>query len=93
MAVIRRIGRVAGGSSTYGTITAAGVYTAPATVPSPATVTINAVSQADGISAGAAQVTITAPPASGGGGGGTLDWLTLLAAGLRVMQLGLRRRV
>ena len=93
-AVTWQVNNAAGGSSTYGTITAAGVYTAPATVPSPATVTINAVSQADGTTAGSAQVTITAPPASGGGGGGgTLDWLTLLAAGVRVMQLGFRRRV
>jgi hypothetical protein len=77
----------AGGSPAYGTITSAGVYTAPATLPSPATVTISALSQAEGMPAGTAPVTLTAPPSSGGGGGGGgLEWLTLLAAGGRTLK-------
>ena len=36
-----------GGSATAGTVSAAGVYTAPANLPSPAAVTVTAVSQAD----------------------------------------------
>jgi serine protease len=63
---------VAGGNATVGTITSAGLYTAPAQRPDPATVTVKAVAVADPGKAGTASVTI-APPApinSGGGGGG-----------------------
>jgi len=71
-----------GGNATVGTITSAGVYSAPASVPTPATVTITAVSAADANAMGSSQLTITAPPGSGGGGGGgACDWMTLLAAG------------
>jgi trimeric autotransporter adhesin len=49
---------VAGGNSTVGTISAAGLYQAPATVPTPATVTITAISAADGTTSGSAQATI-----------------------------------
>lgn len=49
----------AGGSARVGTITAAGVYTAPADLPSPATVQITATSQADPTKSGSASVTIT----------------------------------
>ena len=52
---------VAGGNSTIGTISQTGVYTAPSTVPTPAIVTVTAVSAADGVTSGAAQVTVTAP--------------------------------
>jgi hypothetical protein len=38
---------VAGGNTTLGTITSAGVYTAPADLPSPATVQVTATSHAD----------------------------------------------
>ena len=38
---------VSGGSATVGTVSAAGLYTAPASVPSPATVTVTASSAAD----------------------------------------------
>jgi hypothetical protein len=38
---------VMGGSSTVGTISASGSYTAPSTVPNPANVTVTAISQAD----------------------------------------------
>jgi hypothetical protein len=63
---------VAGGNATVGTITTAGLYTAPAQRPDPATVTVKAGAVADPDKSGTASVTI-APPApinTGGGGGG-----------------------
>ena len=83
---------LAGGSATAGTITSAGVYSAPASVPAPATVTITAVATADASATGSAQLTITAPP-GGGGGGGSCDWITLLAgvAWLSARQRPVRR--
>jgi hypothetical protein len=81
-AVNWRVNGVAGGNSSVGTITTAGVYTAPASVPSPSTVTVTVVPQAGGSSSAAASVTIAAQGGSaapsGGGGGGSVDWLTLL---------------
>jgi len=44
-----------------GTITSAGLYTAPAAVPSPATVTVTATSQADTTKSAKATVTVVAP--------------------------------
>ncbi len=69
------VGSLAGGSSSVGTITSDGVYTAPADVPSPATVTVTAVPRADPSLAVSAEVTISTGQsssngASGGGGGG-----------------------
>ena len=62
---------VAGGNSTFGTITPAGLYTAPALRPSPSTVTIRAVAVADPTSSATATATISPPfPVTGGGGGG-----------------------
>jgi serine protease len=86
-----------GGSATAGTITSAGVYSAPTSVPTPATVTITAVSATDASATGSTQLTVTAPPGSGGGGGGgggSCDWLTLLAgaAWLSVRQRRVSRR-
>jgi uncharacterized protein (TIGR03437 family) len=46
-AVTWQVGGQTGGSATVGTISAAGVYTAPADLPSPAAVTVTAVSHAD----------------------------------------------
>jgi len=91
-AVTWQVNGVAGGNATVGTISTAGVYTAPASVPSPATVTITAIAQADGTSSASAALTITAPPSSGGGGGGALDWMTLLAGGAWLLKRGLQRR-
>ena len=54
-----------GGNSTVGTITAAGLYTAPATVPTPATVTVAAVSQADAAKSSSAAVTIASSYSNG----------------------------
>ena len=61
-AVTWQVNGITGGSTSVGTISTAGVYTAPATVPSPATVTVTAVSVADPTRSGAGQVTITAAP-------------------------------
>ena len=58
-AVTWQVNGVTGGNSTVGTISTAGLYTAPATVPNPATVTVTAVSQADTTKSASATVTIT----------------------------------
>jgi hypothetical protein len=50
---------VTGGNSAIGTITSAGIYTAPADLPSPATVQITATSHADPVKSGSASVTVT----------------------------------
>jgi serine protease len=84
-----QVNTITGGNATLGTISTAGLYTAPATVPSPATVTVTAISLADSTRSASAMVTITAAvaapppaPASSGGGGGALDVLSLLALSL-----------
>ncbi|MGH9467215.1 MAG: hypothetical protein ACRD1Y_07655 [Terriglobales bacterium] len=53
----------AGGNATVGTITAAGVYTAPVSVPSPAQVTVTATSVAD--TSKTANATVTVEPPTG----------------------------
>jgi hypothetical protein len=58
-AVTWSVNGVAGGNGTVGTISAAGVYTAPPDLPSNATVTVAATSVADVTKSGSAQVTIT----------------------------------
>lgn len=50
---------IAGGNSAIGSITSAGVYTAPTDLPSPATVQITATSHADATKSATANVTIT----------------------------------
>ncbi len=55
-----QVNGVAGGSSTYGTISTAGLFQAPATIPTPATVTVTAISTADGTTSGSTQATIVA---------------------------------
>ena len=52
---------VAGGNSTVGTITSAGVYTAPTSAPSPATVVLTAANPADNSETSSTTVTVTAP--------------------------------
>jgi hypothetical protein len=59
--VIWRVNGVAGGSSTLGTISGTGVYTAPSAVPSPSTVTITVASVADTNKTADASVTIALP--------------------------------
>jgi hypothetical protein len=62
-AVTWQVNGVTGGNSTVGTISAAGVYSAPLSVPAPATVTVTATSVDDPTRSASAQVTITqAPP-------------------------------
>ncbi len=56
---------VAGGNATVGTITTAGLYTAPATVPSPAMVNVTAAAQADTSKSASATVTIVQPTVPG----------------------------
>ncbi|MFN7918986.1 MAG: DUF1800 family protein [Bryobacteraceae bacterium] len=51
-------------TATGGTISAAGLFTAPASIPSPATVTVKATSAADPTVFAQALVTVTAPPVS-----------------------------
>src|SRR5712692_7402179 len=54
-----KVNGVPGGNSTFGTISSAGLYTAPAKLPSPATANITATSQADSSKSGSASITIT----------------------------------
>ncbi|HEY1492415.1 MAG TPA: hypothetical protein VGF35_07285, partial [Steroidobacteraceae bacterium] len=63
-AVTWQVGGVSGGNATLGTISSAGLYTAPNAVPAPAQVSITAVAAADATQSGTATVTIT-------GAGGT----------------------
>ncbi len=58
-AVTWSVSNVTGGNATVGTVTTAGLYTAPNTVPSPGTVTVTATSQADTSKSASASVTIT----------------------------------
>src|ERR1035438_3910733 len=59
-AVIWQVNGIVGGNSTFGTITAAGLYTAPSTVPAPnPVVTVTAVSVADPTKSDSASVTVT----------------------------------
>jgi len=90
-----QVNGITGGNATVGTVTSAGVYSAPAKVPSPATVTVTALADADSSVSASAQLTITSPPGSGGGGGGggSLDPATLLAAALLLAARRLRRRL
>jgi len=78
--VIWSVDGVVGGYATVGTITSAGVYTAPATVPAAAQVTITAASTVDQTIVSTATVNITSP--SGSHGGGAMDPLTLLGEAL-----------
>lgn len=58
-AVTWSVNGVAGGNNTVGTVSNAGLYTAPQRLPSPATVTVKATSQADTSKSGSASVTVT----------------------------------
>ena len=57
-AVNWEVAGVAGGNSTVGTITTAGLYTAPITLPNPSTVVVTAVSQADTTKSGTGRVQV-----------------------------------
>ncbi len=56
-----QVNGITGGNSSLGTITSAGVYSAPAAVPSPASVTVSAASVVDPARPGSASMTVTAP--------------------------------
>jgi uncharacterized protein YjdB len=53
------VNEIPGGNATLGTITSAGVYTAPADLPSPATVQVTATSQADSTKSATGSLAIT----------------------------------
>lgn len=102
-AVTWQVNGVTGGNSTIGTISAAGMYTAPATVSSTLMATVTAVSDADTSRTASAQVTVSSSIGSaasstgggssgGGGGGGAMDVLTLLASGALALGAAHRRR-
>jgi len=85
-----QVNEIPGGNSTVGTITSAGVYTAPATVPAVSAVTITAVSNADQTLVSTSVVNITSPPSSHGGG--AMDPLTLLGEALTLVAVLTSRR-
>ena len=60
---------IAGGNSTVGTISSAGLYTAPSTAPSPATVSVRATSVAAPTVSVVSLVTVQGPPSAGTGKG------------------------
>ena len=55
------VNNTTGGSSTAGTISSSGNYTAPATLPNPNTVTVQATSSADSAASGSSAVTLLNP--------------------------------
>jgi hypothetical protein len=87
---------VVGGSSATGTITTAGVFTAPASVSTALAVTVMAAWSGDTTRTGSAQVTVNPipvqPQSSGGGGGGGGAFGLVELAGLAALGLLRRRR-
>ncbi len=93
-AVNWQVNGVAGGNSTVGTVSSAGLYTPPASVRTSTIVSVTAVSAADAAVSSAAQVTITPAPTtskSGGGGGGSFGWFSLTLVGLLAASAKARR--
>ncbi len=82
---------IAGGNPSVGTISSAGVYTAPATVASSTQVEIEAVLNADQAVVSKTNLNVTAPSSSPGGGG-TLDLLTLIGEALALGVALISRR-
>lgn len=60
-----QVNNVNGGSSSIGTVTSSGLFTAPPAVPSPATVTVTAVSQAAPTASATATLSVVAQLATG----------------------------
>jgi hypothetical protein len=86
-----QVNEITGGNSTVGTITSAGVYTAPAAVPNGAPVIITAVSNADRTIYSTSVVNFS--PSPGSSGSGAMDPITLLGEALALgAALRLRRR-
>ncbi|HUK29865.1 MAG TPA: hypothetical protein VLV89_02055, partial [Candidatus Acidoferrum sp.] len=80
-----QVNSVSGGDTTHGTISTAGLYTAPAAVPTPNTVTVTAVSNGDPTVSASATVTIdsgirvTVSPATASmGTGETLPFIAVV---------------
>ena len=63
--VVWQVNNAVGGSAASGTVSAAGVFTAPASLPSPAAVTVTAVSTANPAQTSTATITLLAQPVSG----------------------------
>ena len=63
-AVTWQVNGVTGGSTTLGTISASGLYTAPLAMPASSSVTITAIAQADTTKSASAIITLTQPPTS-----------------------------
>lgn len=66
-AVTWSVNGIAGGNATIGTVSAAGLYTAPATIPSPSQVTVRATSVVNPSTGANAALTIAGPPNPGTG--------------------------
>jgi len=64
-AVTWQVDNADGGDSTTGTVSGAGLFTAPSALPTPATATVTAVSQADPTKSATAVMTLVTQPASG----------------------------
>ncbi len=63
-AVSWQVNGVTGGSAATGTISSAGLYTAPGSVPNPNTITVTAISSADATASGRSNVTLLNPSPS-----------------------------
>ena len=63
-AVTWQVNQITGGTTSTGSISTTGLYTAPAVLPSPSVVSVTATSQADTTASSTATVTIAAPPAA-----------------------------
>ncbi len=63
-AVRWQVNGVVGGSTTTGTVSTTGVYTAPAQVPNPGTVSVTAVAEADATKSASAAVTVVSSTAN-----------------------------
>lgn len=90
MVVTWKVNNIVGGDASVGTITAAGLYTAPSGVSSQQTVTVTAVAAADANRTGSADVTVAPAPAAKGAGG-AVDGLTLLIFGGLVLASARQR--
>ena len=102
-AVTWEVAGISGGNSTVGTITSAGLYTAPSTVSASLSETVTAISAADGSRSATVSLTVTplggssnntmagGSASGGGGGGGAIDLLTLLASSALTLGAAYRR--
>jgi parallel beta-helix repeat protein len=87
-AVTWQINGVAGGTSTVGTISSSGLFTAPASVPDPATVTVTAISEADPSASVSTMLTIVPNGTASVCGSAVLDGPSTPPAGAVVVPAG-----